>query len=521
MPKSTALQAVYTSVGETPQLTPLSVIGELPKYIAGNLFRNGPGTFEVAHTDGEVTSFKHWFDGISMLHRFKIDGATGTVAYMSRTTAPAMVRAAASVPKRKYNPGITFGVMDPCKGIFGKAMSMFTSATKDPKGERLANIGVTVEVVPGKGLLSRSDMPTGYRIDAESLEVAEFESWSALEVVGADGTTGRSGGLAGNMSAAHGEFDEETGEYFNFTYQFGKEPVTYKVFRVGADGRAEVLAQIPYRATYCHSIALTKKYVVLVLYPEFVNGPTVLFEKSLMGAMSFDASVGTKFFVISREEKRLVATYSAPSFWAFHVVNSFDGDAGEVCIDLCSYKDGNIINELYVENLRTKEPSFFSDATIRRYTLLGLEEAIAAPEPPTGMTVSEREVCHSSVELVRINQAAHLKDYQYAYGPGPGFKDAVDATSAVYPMSKLLKIDVKSGQSLEWSAADHHCSEAIFVPDPASNSEDAGSLLSVCHDGATGKSFLLVLDAKNMTEVARAYSPMHVPAGFHGGFAEF
>jgi beta,beta-carotene 9',10'-dioxygenase len=44
-------------------------------------------------------------------------------------------------------------------------------------------------------------------------------------------------------------------------------------------------------------------------------------------------------------------------------------------------------------------------------------------------------------------------------------------------------------------------------------------LLSVVFDGRTGTSFLLVLDAGTLAELARAEVPHHIPFGFHGQFA--
>ena len=43
-------------------------------------------------------------------------------------------------------------------------------------------------------------------------------------------------------------------------------------------------------------------------------------------------------------------------------------------------------------------------------------------------------------------------------------------------------------------------------------------LLSVVLDGAAGTSFLLALDATNLSEIGRARVPHHVPFGFHGGY---
>ena len=49
--------------------------------------------------------------------------------------------------------------------------------------------------------------------------------------------------------------------------------------------------------------------------------------------------------------------------------------------------------------------------------------------------------------------------------------------------------------------------------------EDDGVLLSVVLDGSAGTSFLLVLDATDLTEVARAQAPHHIPFSFHGMFS--
>ena len=44
-------------------------------------------------------------------------------------------------------------------------------------------------------------------------------------------------------------------------------------------------------------------------------------------------------------------------------------------------------------------------------------------------------------------------------------------------------------------------------------------LLSVVLDSERGGSFLLVLDAATLDELARAEAPHHIPFGFHGQFA--
>jgi len=49
-----------------------------------------------------------------------------------------------------------------------------------------------------------------------------------------------------------------------------------------------------------------------------------------------------------------------------------------------------------------------------------------------------------------------------------------------------------------------------------SRTPDHKCVFSIVLSGATAKSFLLVLDAKDLSELARAQVPHHIPFGFHG-----
>jgi carotenoid cleavage dioxygenase-like enzyme len=59
----------------------------------------------------------------------------------------------------------------------------------------------------------------------------------------------------------------------------------------------------------------------------------------------------------------------------------------------------------------------------------------------------------------------------------------------------------------------------VFVAAPGGEDEDAGVLLSVVLDADAERSFLLVLDAADLSELARASVPHHIPFSFHGQFA--
>jgi carotenoid cleavage dioxygenase-like enzyme len=58
----------------------------------------------------------------------------------------------------------------------------------------------------------------------------------------------------------------------------------------------------------------------------------------------------------------------------------------------------------------------------------------------------------------------------------------------------------------------------VFVASPSAQNEDEGVLLSVVLDIGKERSFLLVLDAASLNEVARATAPHAIPFHFHGNY---
>lgn len=55
----------------------LPVRGTLPSWLSGTLLRTGPAQFEVGQH-----KYRHWFDGLAMLHRFSFHD--GIVSYANR-----------------------------------------------------------------------------------------------------------------------------------------------------------------------------------------------------------------------------------------------------------------------------------------------------------------------------------------------------------------------------------------------------------------------------------------------------
>jgi carotenoid cleavage dioxygenase-like enzyme len=81
-----------------------------------------------------------------------------------------------------------------------------------------------------------------------------------------------------------------------------------------------------------------------------------------------------------------------------------------------------------------------------------------------------------------------------------------------------VKINTQTGDSTYWHSEGCHPGEPFFIPSPDSKDDQDGILLSIVLDTLHGNSFLMLLDANTMQEIARATVPEPVVYGFHGEF---
>ena len=102
--------SVLQNTHEQRESVDLGVKGTIPHWVRGSLYRVGPGTWDIETKNGKTFTVGHWFDGLTQLHKFAIDG--GTVSYRSRNVAEQQRTIWARDGGSK---GITFGT-EPCTG---------------------------------------------------------------------------------------------------------------------------------------------------------------------------------------------------------------------------------------------------------------------------------------------------------------------------------------------------------------------------------------------------------------------
>jgi beta,beta-carotene 9',10'-dioxygenase len=442
----------------------LPVAGALPSWLAGSLLRTGPAKFEVGGH-----AMRHWFDGLAMLHRFTID--RGSVSYGNRFLESHSYRAA------RERGEIAFGefATDPCRSLFKRVQSVFTK----PSLSDNANVNVARL---GERFIAMTETPLPVQFDARTLEAGKAHPYRA----------------PGHLSTAHPHLDRASGGMLNYAAKLGPRS-EYRFFVLEPHSSTpRVIASMAVREpAYMHSFGLTENWIVLAEFPFVVNPLALaLAGRPYIENYRWKPERGTRFTLIDRSSGRAEARITGEPCFSFHHVNAFEQD-GEVIVDMCAYPDAQIVEDLYLERLRAGKP--VAEARLQRVRLV-----------PGASEAHTKTLCERDIELPRIDYSrCNERPYRYVWGTGSGASGFIE---------DIVKVDTLDGSHLTWAQEGCHAGEPVFVRRPEGEGEDDGVLLSVVLDAAAECSFMLVLDAADLSELARAEVPHHIPFGFHGQF---
>lgn len=453
-------QAGFQSLEQEMHVDRLPVAGELPRWLQGSLIRTGPAKWEV----GERT-MNHWFDGLAMLHRFTFDG--GEVSYANRFLQTRAWRAAHEQDRIAYSEFAT----DPCRSLFQRVTAMFSPQLTDNANVNLVKLG--------ERFIALTETPIPVQFDQATLAAAgvPYEP-------------------PGELSTAHPHLDRATGGMLNYAAKLGPRN-SYRFFLLGPDSDTPaVLATHPVREpAYMHSFGLTARWLVLAEFP-FVVNPLKLATsgRPYIENYRWKPELGTRFHLFDRRTGEHRGPFVTAARFAFHHVNAYE-DGEDVVADICAYDDPGIVQDLYLERLRAGKS--ITTAHLERFRI-----------SPAGGVLSGERLIDEPLELPRINYGrCNERHYRYVWGVG----------SAAGWIDRIVKVDVEERSSLTWTEEGCFPGEPVFVARRDGEHEDDGILLSVVL-GPSGNSFLLVLDARSLSELARAHVPHHIPFGFHGMF---
>jgi len=442
----------------------LEIEGRVPRWLAGSLYRIGPAKFEVGER-----SVNHWFDGFSMLHRFSI--ADGHISYANRFLQSRAYRAATETGEISFSEFAT----DPCRSLFRRLVAAFKPQISDNANVNLTRLG--------DELVAMTETPLPIIFDPQTLHAAGVASKAP-----------------GEHTTAHPHFDPASGEALFYAVKFGPRS-TYRLFARSDSSSQRQIAKLPApRPSYMHSFGLTERYAVLAEFP-FVINPLDLVRtgRPFIENYRWRPDRPGAFTVIDRRSGEVRARAEGEPFFCFHHVNAFE-EGGALVVDLVAYEDAKIVEALYLDRVRGEGTLPYFE--LRRYHV-PLDGGEARPE-----------AIAPGMELPRINYRRHnARPYRYAYGMGFDHDGGGEGF-----LTRIQQADVDAGSTIEWCESGAYPGEAVFVPSPSAAREDDGILLSLVLEPKSETSFLLVLDAHDLSEICRARVPHPIPFGFHGQF---
>lgn len=495
----------------------LTVEGDIPEYIKGTLIRNGPGLF------GSLTDpprrYTHIFDGLAKLTRYHFNGL-GEVNFSTQfIRSPLYDR----IVKRKRDlPAVT--TAGPTEPPVSKLANLVTTLAT---GSKYGNTNVNVHELSGIGgpLLAVTDAPFIYEVDKTTLQTkGEFRYPNKIV---------QSGGIE-LFSTAH---PHALGGYsYNIFTEIrpGRATLVHLV-RIDKRGYRTILGTItcpPNEIPYIHDFSITPNYAIIAVWPLTVPFNAMINGRGFMPQLTWEGNQrGTKIHVFSlagKSDKLPLASYESAPLWAYHHVNAYE-EGTEVVMDVCAYSTPGIVSGqhafLYIPNILDREK-------LAKQERAGIVHRWRLPLPGSGgyrsggmvypevLRATDEKGQQYESDLVTFYEGLRGRHYQYSYGMtgyagnGPNRGDFLEWGLVKQDHSRASS----PGSASVWKAPSAYPSEPIFIPRPNAKAEDDGVLVSQVYDGVRRETFLLVLDAATMRELARAYTGIRVPSSFHGAF---
>jgi beta,beta-carotene 9',10'-dioxygenase len=445
----------------------MRVEGQLPDWLRGGLLLNGPALWDLPKGN-----YRHWFDGLAMMHRVQFDD--GPVRYRSRFIRSDDYQQSLSAGAPAFS---AFDTRDP---------QSFVERLKHLKNPRVTDNPAVVMSRIGERWFATTESPylVGFNPDTlETLGHMAFDDELGIQIMAAHGITDRAG------------------SYWNVGITLGSKCV-YKLFRLQPGStRRELVGSIRVaKAGYTHAFAMTPRHALIWETAMRAQPLGFLFSgRSYIHNFKWDAAHGSMLHAVSLADGS-VRSWELPAMMCFHAIQAYEhGD--EIVAELCVYDDATILDALLLEPLR-------SGALLRavarptRYRLHS-DHRDVLPEP-----------FDESLELPQVhpNRFGHAQA-TIAWGAG------VDPGRSSSFLDRTVRLDLANGERRVWQRPGAVQLEPLFVARPGASAEDDGVLLVPTLADDDTASVIGVIDAGTMQCLATLHAPQVIPFGFHAAWA--
>ncbi|KAG0716951.1 Beta,beta-carotene 15,15'-dioxygenase [Chionoecetes opilio] len=144
--------------------------------------------------------------------------------------------------------------------------------------------------------------------------------------------------------------------------------------------------------------------------------------------------------------------------------------------------------------------------------MIGGSKAKAHRQKDGTLILTPDNITDFSYEIPTLNSSFLRKKYKYSYGTKGDMK---------HTQGKFGKVDLETREVRDWGENGMYGSVLCYLPRPGATAEDDGTIIgTLLHSDDKTKVTLIVLNAADMTELARATftTASHVPRSLHGCF---
>jgi len=276
-----------------------SVEGEIPSYLRGTFYMNGPARFRVG-----TQKYRNWLDGDGMVCALRFDGVG--VSFTSRYAAG-----------KKYRDESLENA--PLYATFGTRF----------EGDRMRR-GIMIEspynvsvVEFQERLLAFGEQSSPLELDRETLEtVGEYDFDRQINSL--------------SPFSAHPKIDPTSGELVNIGVSFSGSQPTLNYYRFPAeDGASSCRKRVAIDRPYSvHDFALSQRFAAIYLSPYVLEIQQLMREgSSMLDALQWKPELGSKLLVLNRETGEQVANIPCGNGYSLHSINSFD-DGDVLTVDV-------------------------------------------------------------------------------------------------------------------------------------------------------------------------------------------
>ncbi len=453
---------IHDNLPRTHGFEPLEIVGKIPEDLHGTLYRCGPGVYERF--------------GVRVKHAFEADGVVSAVRLHGSTRPPE--GAARVIESAGYREEERAG-----RRLYGSGANPLRRVLNGVR-RNIKNSANTSAWVWQNDLYGLVEVARPSRLDPDTLALI--------------GETDL-GGVVGSRFSAHPHRAASLGTSFNFGLRYGRE-TAIDLYELPDRGKPRRLGSVPLPwPSLVHDFALTERHAVFMICPaKLMVWRALLGLSGIANLFAWDSALGSEIIVVPLADPTRAKRTRVDSFWVWHFVNAFErGD--EIVLDLCRYSDfstfsavgsGSEANDLPVYTRAHIDPR-----TAKLTTQARLDGAAEFPRVHPRVEGSEHRVCF----------------LRHDFGAGSDTRHGISC------------FEVEAGRVDRWEPSRlTHLSEPVPVPRRDGEDERDVWLLVLCFDEQRDRSYLAVLDGRDVAAgpVAECWFDHPIPISYHGAFLE-